>query len=78
MKKQNRLENLKHNYVAFQLPRDCTKNITYLFFLNNNFPFTHHVAAFTLSLPASDTLELFNVQFLLTVSMYSSTKSLGE
>ena len=43
--KKNRWENLKHNYVAFQLPRNCIQTIASLFFLRNKFPFIHRVAA---------------------------------
>ena len=52
--KQNRSENLKHNYVAFQLPRNCIQNVASLFFLRNNFPFIRRVAALTLSVPDFD------------------------
>ena len=43
--KKNRWENLKHNYVALQLPRNCIQTIASLFFLRNKFPFIHRVAA---------------------------------
>ena len=47
-------------------------------FKNLIFRFIHRVSAFTLSLPDYDTKELFNVQFLPTVSIYSSANSFGE
>ena len=42
------------------------------------FPIIHRVSAFTLSLEEYDTKELFNVQFLPTVSIYSSANFFGE
>ena len=53
--KQNRSENLKQHYVAFQFPSNRIKNIASSFFLRKNFAFIHRVAAFTLSVPDSDT-----------------------
>ena len=47
-------------------------------FKNLIFPIIHLVSAFTLSLQDYDTKELFNVQFLPTVSIYSSANSFGE
>ena len=47
-------------------------------FKNLIFRFIHLVSAFTLSLPDYDTKELFNVQFLPTVSIYSSANCFGE
>ena len=45
-------------------------------FKNLIFPIIHGVSAFTLSLWEYDTKELFYVQFLPTVSIYSSANSL--
>ena len=42
------------------------------------FPIIYRVSAFTLSRWEYDTKELFNVQFLLRVSIYSSANSFGE
>ena len=50
----------------------------YFRFKNLIFRFIHRVSAFTFSLPDYDTKELFNVQFLPTVSIYSSANSFGE
>ena len=47
-------------------------------FKNMIFPIIHLVSAFTLSLSEYDNKELFNVQFLPTVSIYSSANSFGE
>ena len=47
-------------------------------FKNLIFRFIHRVSAFTLALPDYDTTELFNVQFLPTISIYSSANSFGE
>ena len=47
-------------------------------FKNLLFRFIQRVSAFTLSLLDYDTKELFNVQFLPTVSIYSSANSFGE
>ena len=47
-------------------------------FKNLIFPIIYRVSAFTLSLWEYDTKELFNVQFLPTVSIYSSANSFGE
>ena len=63
-KTENRLEDLKQNYVAFQLPRNLNKimasSCSFFFFINFrfknlNFPFMHRVSTFTLSLSDSDT-----------------------
>ena len=45
---------------------------------NMIFPILYRVFAFTLSLWEYDTKNLFNVQFLPTVSIYSLANSFGE
>ena len=86
LEQKNWFENIKQKYVAFQPPRNLNKksSIFFIIFLKDfrfkglNFLFILRVSAFTHSLPDSDTQELFNLQFLPTVSIYFSANSFGE